>query len=162
MNENWLPVVGFEGKYSISDHGQVRNDRRGTILTGSLKRGRRRISLWGDDGSITYVEAHILVLEAFVSPRPAGLQGLHWDDNADNNVLSNLRWGTPSDNVYDQVRNGRHSRANRTHCINGHSYDAINTYIRPNGRRACKECKSIEQKRNQPRRRQKRREASIA
>lgn len=30
--------------------------------------------------------------------------------------------------------------ARKTHCPSGHPYDAINTYIRPNGWRACRAC----------------------
>lgn len=30
--------------------------------------------------------------------------------------------------------------ARRTHCVNGHEYNEENTYVRPNGGRACKEC----------------------
>ncbi len=41
----WLPVIGFEGVYSISDAGQVRRDkpaphtRSGLILKTRLNRG---------------------------------------------------------------------------------------------------------------------------
>ena len=47
-----------------------------------------------------------LVLEAFVGPCPSGMECCHYDDNQRNNVLSNLRWGTKSDNAMDRVRNG--------------------------------------------------------
>jgi hypothetical protein len=30
--------------------------------------------------------------------------------------------------------------ARRTHCLNGHLYDAANTYIKPNGSRQCRAC----------------------
>lgn len=62
------------------------------------------------DGQGGYKDAkvHILVLEAFVGPRPDGMQGLHKSDNARNNRLSNLYWGTPSQNAVDAVNNGDH------------------------------------------------------
>jgi hypothetical protein len=50
---------------------------------------------------------HHLVLEAFVGPRPKGMECCHWDDDATNNRLSNLRWGTRLDNMQDRIRNGR-------------------------------------------------------
>jgi len=31
----------------------------------------------------------------------------------------------------------------KTHCINGHEFDELNTYIRPNGARSCKKCMRI-------------------
>lgn len=50
---------------------------------------------------------HSLVLEAFVGPRPEGMQVCHEDGNRQNNALSNLRWGTPTDNADDMRRHGR-------------------------------------------------------
>jgi DNA-binding transcriptional regulator YiaG len=47
------------------------------------------------------------MLIAFVGPCPDGCEGLHWDDNAANNTLLNLRWGTRSANLHDAVRNGK-------------------------------------------------------
>lgn len=34
-------------------------------------------------------------------------------------------------------------RESVTHCPNGHEYTEENTYIRPNGRRACRECQKL-------------------
>ncbi|EIZ87128.1 HNH endonuclease [Methylobacterium sp. GXF4] len=36
------------------------------------------------------------------------MQGLHKSDNTRNNRLSNLYWGTPSQNAVDAVHNGDH------------------------------------------------------
>lgn len=49
-----------------------------------------------------------LVLEAFVGPCPDGMECCHWDDDQNNNVVSNLRWGTKSDNAMDRIRNGKY------------------------------------------------------
>lgn len=51
---------------------------------------------------------HLLVLEAFVGPRPEGLFGLHKDDDRSNNSLSNLYYGTSQQNWADRKRNGRY------------------------------------------------------
>ncbi|RUU22663.1 HNH endonuclease [Mesorhizobium sp. M7A.F.Ca.AU.002.06.1.1] len=53
---------------------------------------------------ICYV--HLLVLEAFVGPRPDGLEGCHNDGNPDNNRLDNLRWDTPESNQADRIAHG--------------------------------------------------------
>lgn len=50
---------------------------------------------------------HILVLEAFVGPRPEGMEGCHEDDDPSNNHVSNLKWGTRQDNAKDASRNGK-------------------------------------------------------
>lgn len=54
----------------------------------------------------SYQKIHILVLFAFCSLRPAGLLGLHSDDNKDNNSIGNLYWGTPKENSADAIANG--------------------------------------------------------
>lgn len=123
MSERWLPVVGFEGQYEVSDLGRVRSlDRllpwKRTLRTGTvvdcLRRHAGRIlvpqaqeagHLWVQLGRGAQVYVHHVVLEAFVGPQPLGHVGLHWDDDPSNNRLLNLRWGTRSDNYADFVRN---------------------------------------------------------
>lgn len=151
--ENWQPVLGAPG-YEVSDHGRVRsidrvlidswgraqrrrgkllkpikNQSRGHLMVSISSTGRRRM-------------IHHLVLEAFVGPRPDGMDGLHWDDDKTNNALSNLRWDTPSANMYDRIRNGRHRQAAQTRCIRGHllvSPNLTQAGIRQ-GKRGCLAC----------------------
>jgi len=54
---------------------------------------------------------HRAVLLAFVGP-PAveGLEARHLDGDPRNNDLSNLAWGTRSDNAQDRIRHGRSGR----------------------------------------------------
>jgi hypothetical protein len=49
---------------------------------------------------------HTLVLEAFVGPRPPGKEACHGNGQPGDNRLSNLRWGTRSENIADAVRHG--------------------------------------------------------
>ncbi len=49
---------------------------------------------------------HCLMLEAFVGPCPAGMQGAHNDGKPHRNILSNLRWDTPLGNAADKYRHG--------------------------------------------------------
>ena len=45
---------------------------------------------------------HSLVLEAFVGPRPTGMQGCHFPDpDTSNNRLDNLRWDSAEANMHD-------------------------------------------------------------
>lgn len=111
LGETWLPV-SRNPWYFVSDFGRVCsidrviNNRtwRGQLLKlGRFAQGHRYVCLNKGDHS----RVHVLVLEAFVGPRPEGQEGLHWDDNASNNHLSNLRWGTRSANHIDALRNGK-------------------------------------------------------
>lgn len=148
--ERWLPVVGYEGLYEVSDAGRVRSvDRigfRGKRLRGRilafrmLPNGRPRVSLSRDGVAVDAYPYH-LVLEAFAGPRPDGMECLHWDDDSMNNGLPNLRWGTRAENMRDMSRNGG-GNAGLTHCPAGHQYTSENTYIYPGTRkhRGCRTC----------------------
>lgn len=64
-------------------------------------------------GRSRQTKVHIIVLEAFVGPRPAGTVCRHMDGNGMNNRLSNLRWGTPEENYADRHRHGTHNTGSR-------------------------------------------------
>lgn len=161
--ENWLPIPGYEGLYEISDHGRIYahprqrqcghpgstpQRRPGRLLKPNPvgnPRTHLAVAFTALDGRRRHVKVHHLVLEVFIGPRPEGMKGLHWDDDPNNNHVSNLRWGTSSDNQLDRVRLGTHHMANRTHCSNGHEFTSENTYWhtrKPSGhmRRHCRQC----------------------
>lgn len=152
--EQWLPVVGYEGLYEVSDQGRVRSlDRDITNKLGHVRRfpgkmltpykkqcGHLKINLskGGEDNPSL---VHRLVLTAFVGPCPEGMHACHWNDDGTDNRLSNLRWGTSSENKHDAVRNGKHVCANKTHCPHGHRYAGPNLYMTKKGGRTCMACK---------------------
>ena len=49
---------------------------------------------------------HQLVLEAYVGPKPSQMCCRHLDGNPSNNKLSNLSWGTYSENWEDRKKHG--------------------------------------------------------
>ncbi len=106
--ENWKPVLGFEGLYEVSDHGRVRSllRSRSEILVGGVSQNGYRNVLLSKNGKVTGRSVHSLVLEAFVAPRVAGMQACHWDGVKSNNRLDNLRWDTAKANKHDQRRHG--------------------------------------------------------
>lgn len=57
---------------------------------------------------------HRLVLEAFIGPRPPGMECRHLDGDKANNDIRNLRWGTPLENAADQIRHGSQVRGERS------------------------------------------------
>lgn len=67
--------------------------------------GYSRVVFWMN-GKHTSQFIHTLVLEAFVCRRPKGLQACHKNGKKQDNRLSNLRWGTPSENQADRERHG--------------------------------------------------------
>jgi NUMOD4 motif-containing protein/HNH endonuclease len=132
--ERWLPVVGWIGHYEVSDLGRVRSldrvliDRLGRVrkYSGRVLRQTanrsdyRRVSLKAH-GVRRESLVHHLVLNAFVGPMPPGQMGCHGNGTPSDNRLSNLRWGTNSDNLRDAVRHGTHGMTKRTHCPRGHA-----------------------------------------
>lgn len=154
--ERWLPIVGYEGHYEVSDHGRVRSltraipgNRPGSVShrSGQIrklkaqKRGGHLVVALHSSGRRRDILVHRLVLEAFVGKCPEGLEGLHWDDDPTNNHLTNLRWETRRVNQLDAVRNGRHGNTRKTQCPQKHPYDL--TLRRSNGTtyRACSKCR---------------------
>lgn len=146
----WLPVVGFEGRYEVSDQGHVRSVPRvvytsdgrrqpvaGKVLSPCLDgNGYPCVGIAGKR-----VRVHVLVLEAFAGPRPDGMHGCHADDVKSNNAAANLYWGTRVDNMRDMANNhGGHHNSKKTHCKRGHEFNDENTYYRV-GRRQCRPCK---------------------
>lgn len=111
-DERWLPVVGWEGSYMVSDHGRIKSLRgHSKILVGSGNGGYRTVKL-RDFPRKANVGIHRLVLEAFVGPPPTPeLEGCHDDGVRSNNCLRNLRWDTRAGNAADRWRHGTmHSR----------------------------------------------------
>lgn len=149
--ETWKPVVGYEGYYEVSDFGRVRSLdrsskrglRKGQIKTPyPLDTGHLRVRLSFNSKSRAFL-VHRLVLEAFVGPCPAGMEGCHDPDpDPANNRLANLRWDTRSSNQLDSVKHGRHRSARRTHCIRGHVLNGPNLVPSgaANGKRSCLAC----------------------
>ena len=99
----WKEIPGWP--YIVSDTGEVRNITNDKTLT-PMWTGRRgkqyatvRLSRNRD-----YVDkkVHILVLEAFVGPRPHGAIACHRDDDTRNNSAGNLYWGSHRDNAIDR------------------------------------------------------------
>lgn len=148
MVETWRDVVGYEGRYRVSNQGNVWSCLTNRLLHQQpIPNGKLQVTLIPATGKADKrtVYVHRLVLEAFVGPCPPGMVACHYNDIPDDNRLENLRWDTPSANQYDMVRNGRNHNANKTHCKNGHDFTPENTswYTykdKPGQYRACKEC----------------------
>lgn len=114
--EEWRPVVGYEGWYSVSSCGRVRRERSGTrTLPGRLlklapgQRGYlRRVGLTtGSHRSLRFHAVHILVAEAFLERRPSPRHGVnHKNGIKTDNRPENLEWATPKQNSEHAARLG--------------------------------------------------------
>jgi hypothetical protein len=72
--------------------------------------GYLRVGVGWANGRQVFARVHTLVLEAFVGPCPEGMLACHDPDHTPtNNNVSNLRWGTQSENMEDAKKHGRHA-----------------------------------------------------
>lgn len=152
--EDWKPVVGFEGLYEVSSLGRVRSlDRRtggphgpnSRVIPGRyLKQpidsvGYPHFGMTTRDGGHSIFRVHNVVAKAFI-PNPTGLPLVrHLDDDKTNNHVDNLAWGTPAQNMQDKIRNG-YKRERPSHCKRGHEISGRNEIVQKDGRRNCREC----------------------
>lgn len=149
----WKDIPDWEGFYQVSDKGKVRSlDRivpskngsssmkRGKILAPTPHRGYLAVTLRKAPAFKT-IKIHTAVLISFVGEKPRGLEARHLNGNCLDNRLSNLCWGTKSENGQDKILHGTHHNANKTHCPRNHEYSSQNTYISPDGARNCRACR---------------------
>ena len=117
--EIWREVPGYEGYYSVSSFGRVRRDKpyRSTT-TGLVLRafdggdGYLRVRLSKENvGSNHFV--HVLVAAAFLGPKPRECEVRHGNGVRNDPRLSNLCYGTKSENYKDSVLHGTAARGSR-------------------------------------------------
>jgi len=90
----------------------------------------------------------MMMMLAFIGPRPDGLETRHLDGNPTHNHLSNLAYGTHRENALDMIRHGQSHNANKTHCPQGHPYNEANTrQVNVKGRTGFRVCRTCERER---------------
>ena len=111
--ERWLPVVGYEGYYEVSDLGRVKRVAAGVgARPGECRKQYSKVGGYpGVNLSVCGVRktmpVHRMVLEAFVGPCPEGMETRHFPDRShDNNRLENLSWSDHETNMRDKRKHG--------------------------------------------------------
>lgn len=103
MDEIWKDIEGYEGKYEVSNLGNVRSlNYRGTGGIKLLKQGTTRgykLTCLYKNGKGKQYWVHRLVAIAFI-PNPNNLPVVnHKDENPSNNNVNNLEWCTQEYNI---------------------------------------------------------------
>lgn len=99
--ERWLPVVGYEGWYEVSDLGRVRRirDRIGRPMERLLRWSPSKFE-YPTVGIFDRARPiHLLVADAFLGPRLPGFEVDHVDGDRNNPKLSNLEIVTRAENI---------------------------------------------------------------
>ncbi len=98
--EIWRDVVGYEGKYQVSNFGRVKSFCRGRVNLMKLdvdNRGYLRVGLY-KDGKQRNQLIHILVATAFI-PNPENKPEVNHENGVKiDNRVENLAWVTSSEN----------------------------------------------------------------
>lgn len=121
--EEWRAVEGWP--YEVSDQGRVRRSepgqgaQSGRVLVPEERHGGYLRVVLHRNGSPQGFLVHHLVLEAFVGPRPEGMECNHRDGDKADNRPENLEWVTRTDNIRHAEENGL--RADRRGHRNGNS-----------------------------------------
>lgn len=121
--EIWLPIVGYEGLYEVSDFGRIRSVdreisykstgiaiRRGKLLRGVTdKKGYIHLVLCKNGKQKTFFVSR-LVAAAF-KENPLSLPDVHHRDfDKSNNAASNLEWTSHRENIAHSVKEHRYRK----------------------------------------------------
>lgn len=120
VEEVWRPVAGYNGRYEVSDLGNVKSmDYNHTGQTRVLSEcddgsGYRLVCLC-KDGRQKSCKVHRLVAEAFI-PNPGNLpQVNHKNEDKTDNRAENLEWCSQSYNINYGTANERAGKAKVNH-----------------------------------------------
>lgn len=128
MNEIWRKVIGFP-MYAVSNRGRIKRivrdakNHKCAILKPWLNNKGYKIVCLASNGNKSKRLVSRLVCEAFKGPSPSEkyTDVAHRDGNPENNIATNLRWATRSQNMEDSRRHGtmalgkRHGRTTKPH-----------------------------------------------
>ena len=108
--EEWRDIKGLEGEYQVSNHGRIKSLHRTMMRSNGRRQEFRERILKSpcDENGYPQVRAggttrkvHRIVALTFLGDRPKGAVIRHLDGNPLNNHISNLKYGTESENVLD-------------------------------------------------------------
>jgi len=133
----WRDVPGWETRYKISEYGDVKSKnmtvgarggktatRKGRALALVTKNNGYLAITLTDGNNRPQISIHRLVARAFIGECPIGLHVLHTDGNKLNNHYTNLRYGTPAENINDTLLHG-HRLMGNTHPMAKLDEDAV-------------------------------------
>jgi hypothetical protein len=104
--DNTMKEIPEFPNYCVTEDGRVWSERRKSWLALCDNGDGYLYVCLRNNGQAKRNYAHRLVLQAFIGPCPRGMECRHLDGDPANNRLSNLKWGTSSENHKDAVRHG--------------------------------------------------------
>lgn len=116
--EEWKDIIGYEGRYQVSDLGNVKSlnySRKGVaqLLKPILKSTGYYVVTLNVNGRQKQFHVHRLVADAFVNKKYGCSVVDHINTIKTDNRAENLRWGTISDNVNNPISADRRTKSIR-------------------------------------------------
>lgn len=108
-----MPDITGHPEYSVGECGCVFSKKSNKTLKWQWSNGYPNVTLH-TDGVSTQVFIHRVVAETFIGSRPNGSQVRHLDGDKSNPHISNLKYGTGSENQQDRLEHGTHNRGERS------------------------------------------------
>jgi hypothetical protein len=106
MKEEFVSVDRYEGKYLISNYGNVYSYKSEKYLKVQMDKDKYPyVDLW-NNGERKHKRVHILVAKAFILNPENKPQVNHMDGNKFNFRSDNLEWMTEEENIEHAVKNG--------------------------------------------------------
>lgn len=106
--EIWATVAAVS-TYEVSTLGRVRHKGSGRVVNARASGGRYAHFGYQTPSGVRTMRIHRAVVETFLGPPPFNrAHTRHLDGNPINNKLSNLIWGTASENNADRKQHGTH------------------------------------------------------
>jgi len=109
-----VDLKGYEGKYKINECGNIINKQGHPMRTAMSNNGYLRVALGEKDGESSKTDrknelVHRLVAETFIENDDPVNKNIvmHLDNDRLNNHVSNLRWGTQSENIQQAFKENR-------------------------------------------------------
>lgn len=123
LKKEWKEIKGYEGKYIISNYGEVislprykqNNSKLQHVEPKEIKRyvnpknGYVYVQLW-NNAKYKNIRLHKLVAQAFIKNSNNLPQINHKDGNKKNNRVDNLEWCTAKDNILHSYKIGLRKR----------------------------------------------------
>lgn len=149
MKEEWKDIVGYEGKYQISNEGRVFSTVNNKIIQSYIDdSGYQRIRLWKNNKCI-HKRVHRLVAEAFLENHKKLPEVNHKNCIKHDNRVDNLEWCTHEYNMEDGVNKGVCCPSKKVlDRLEGKIYNSVGEASRATGSTrktisfACNHCKN--------------------
>ena len=118
MTEEWRDVIGYEGRYQVSNTGKVmtlgtgKTHKEKKLLKYSVSHNHYYIVALTKDGKTKWFTVHRLVALAFIPNDDESREQLdHIDGDSFNNRADNLRWCTAKENCQNPITRKRKSES---------------------------------------------------